>query len=367
MDFFSLSKLFDESENKFTITQTAYDELEKTVKDVGNLFDDIRGVKTYLQGSFAYGTIIRPYRNDKDGDYDIDLVIEFPEAYLSKDAECVKGLVGKYLKMSNHGDRLEEGKRCWTLDYSDEKYTNVAFHLDVLPSVSADIRNANELQNTEIKITNRGDDGNYSWSSSNPRGYRRWLSDIDNRHCNEVRMKPSLSVETDLNRVADPVDTTPLRSAIKILKRSRDVFFSKRDDSEFSPVSIIITTVVAKIIDSDEMKYNTVAPILDKIIYNLRSAGPKNNGSWALLNPVDSKENFADRWNYDERYVLAYNQWCSYLIDQWDKLKKADEVTAKRIIETMLGLGDKTLQNTTVCTPKPIVASISTPKSYVGE
>lgn len=367
MDYFSLSKLLDESEEKFTITQAAYEKLEKSVKNVGDIFlENIDGARAYLQGSFAYGTIIRPYMKDKDGDYDIDLVIELPATYSSKDAEYVKNLVGMYLKRNDYRERLEEGKRCWTLDYSDTKNPDVAFHLDILPSVSADIQNGNEIQNTEIKITNRTDDG-YSWSSSNPKGYRIWLSDIDRKHCNEENIKPSSTVETDLNRVADPVNTTPLRSAIKILKRSRDVFFSDRDDSEYSPVSIIITTIVAQIVDSDEIKYNEVAPIFDKIMSNLHNAGPKNNGSWILLNPIDSKENFADRWNTDERYVSAYYAWCNYMVEQWNMLKIADEMTAKRTIEKMVGLKDNSLQNISVYVPKSISTSISTPKSYVGE
>ena len=147
MDYFSLSKLLDESEEKFTITQAAYEKLEKSVKNVGNIFhENIDGARAYLQGSFAYGTIIRPYMKDKDGDYDIDLVIELPATYSSKDAEYVKNLVGMYLKRNDYRERLEEGKRCWTLDYSDTKNPDVAFHLDILPSVSADIQNGNEIQ-----------------------------------------------------------------------------------------------------------------------------------------------------------------------------------------------------------------------------
>ena len=30
----------------------------------------------YAQGSFAFGTVVRPYKNDKDGAYDLDFICE---------------------------------------------------------------------------------------------------------------------------------------------------------------------------------------------------------------------------------------------------------------------------------------------------
>ena len=364
MDLKSLSKLFDESEKRFSITQTAYDKLEKTVRRIGKyIANNEPDVKTYLQGSFSYGTIVRPYRGDSDGDYDIDLVIEFPPSYCAKGPQAVKSIVGDCLEKSSYGDRLDEGKRCWTLDYSDTSNPDIAFHLDVLPSVSANVPDADKIRKTEIRITNRGKNG-YTWSSSNPKGYRQWLSAIDQSHCNAADKKPASNIVSDLDRVADPVDCTPLRSAIKILKRSRDVFFSDRSDSDYAPISVIITTVAASIIDADNTKYNCVAPALEKIIDGLRTMGPKNNGSWNLRNPVDPRENFADKWNTDSSYPDAYYAWYDHLSQQWSKLKSADEREAKEIIEELLGLKTDTLHNVAVEKAKPISAGPTTPKSY---
>ena len=365
MDQVSLSKLFDESEKRFSITQTAFDKLGKTVKGIGTyIANNEPDVRTYLQGSFSYGTIVRPYKGDSDGDYDIDLVVEFPSRYGERGPPAVKSLVGDCLKKSDYKGRLEEGKRCWTLDYSDTSDPEIAFHLDILPSVSAGVPNADVVRKTEIMITNKVKTG-YVWSSSNPKGYRNWLSEIDRRHCGVSNKRPASNIVSDLDCVVDPVDCTPLRSAVKILKRSRDVFFSRRTDSDYAPISVIITTVAANVIDMDGTKYNSVAPALEKIIGGLRTMGPKNDSSWKLRNPVDSKENFADKWNTDIRYSDAYGAWCDYLGKQWSKLRSSDEHGAKQIIEGMLGLRKNTLQNVTVSKANPIVAGPMTPKSYV--
>lgn len=365
MDSISLSKLFDESERRISITKTAYEKLEKSVLRIGKyITNNEPSINTYLQGSFIYGTIIRPYKGDSDGDYDIDLVVEFPATYYGRGPAYVKALVGDCLKKSDYKDRLDEGKRCWTLEYSDTADPEIAYHLDILPSVSNPVPTEKELKKTEIKITNHDKSG-YNWSSSNPKGYRNWLLDIDRKHCNTINPKPASNIGADLNRVADPFDSSPLRLAIKILKRSRDVFFSHRSDADYAPISIIITTVAAMIIDEDETHYNRVAPALGRIIEEIKNKGPKKNGIWKLLNPVDAGENFADKWNSNKSYSSAYFAWCEYLQKNWAELESADEIQSKQIIEKMLGLGRNTLQNVTVDRPKPIVAAAITPKSYV--
>ena len=365
MDAISLSRLFDESEKRFSITKTAFEKLKKSALSIGRyITNNEPTIDTYLQGSFSYGTIIRPYKGDSDGDYDIDLVVEFPTIYYVKGPEYVKSLVGDCLKKSNYKSHLDEGKRCWTLDYSDTADSEIAYHLDILPSVSNPVPTNDELRKTEIKITNHDKSG-YSWSNSNPMGYRNWLSAIDKRHCNVFEPEPASNIGADLNRVANPFDSSPLRLAVKVLKRSRDVFFSGRSDADYAPISIILTTISAMILDEDKTKYNSVAPALGRIIGSLNTKGPEKNGSWRLLNPIDPKENFADKWNSDERYAKAYFAWCEYMQRLWAELESADETQAKQIMERMLGLRTNTLQNITVNKPKPIVTAPTTPKSYV--
>jgi hypothetical protein len=87
---------------------------------------------------------------------------------------------------------------------------------------------------------------------------------------------------------------TPLQRAVQILKRHRDVHF--KDDCDNRPASIILTTLAAK-------SYQNEGNLVDALI-NLVRGMPEHieyrmeNGkrvAW-VPNPVNSEENFADRW-----------------------------------------------------------------------
>jgi len=116
-------------------------------------YDDCDGIEPiiYPQGSFRLGTVIRPMKNSKEGDYDIDLVCELPIKKSSTQPEKIKKLVGDRLK--EHGTYQsmldKEGRRCWTINYAEED--DIGFHLDVLPSIPERI----DYNNMAIAITHK--------------------------------------------------------------------------------------------------------------------------------------------------------------------------------------------------------------------
>lgn len=92
----------------------------------------------YPQGSFRLGTVVRPIRDSKEAEYDIDLVSQLPIKKFSTTAETVKQIVGNRLKENaTYKQRLDrEGKRCWTLEYAE--VDGIGFHMDILPSIPTD-------------------------------------------------------------------------------------------------------------------------------------------------------------------------------------------------------------------------------------
>ena len=90
------------------------------------------------QGSFRLGTVVRPIRDGKEADYDIDLVCRLP---IGKDATtpaALKNAVGNRLKENGDYRRMlgPEGRRCWTLKYAEQD--GIGFHIDTLPAAPAD-------------------------------------------------------------------------------------------------------------------------------------------------------------------------------------------------------------------------------------
>jgi hypothetical protein len=89
---------------------------------------------------------------------------------------------------------------------------------------------------------------------------------------------------------------TPLQRAVQLLKRHRDLHF--QNDPDDKPVSIILTTLAAKAYSNEDLLYDA----LRAIVHNMPDYIERRNGKWWVPNPVNDKENFADKWNeYPER------------------------------------------------------------------
>ena len=326
--------------------------------------------KVYLQGSFRLGTVVRPLKDDEEGDYDVDLVCEFPVTKDSTTAKKVKTQVGDRLrKYADHDSMLDdEGSRCWTLEYAERD--DIGFHIDILPSATAndsDRRILNErkvpslLFQFAIDLTEKDKDtGDYSWKfgGSNPEGFAAWFD--NKKTCYPDYMQLSLDQkqaisESTLSKegrriFAHPSDVpealvrTPLQSAIQILKRHRDSYFVNNPDNK--PISMIITTLSTRLYDNEKdiisalenviqktsafaqylspsFRYSENAeeiqgmvdsgdydtPIIDKPIFKL-------DGKWYIPNPVNPGENFADRW--DDNKAAAFFEWLDQLRQDFD-------------------------------------------------
>ena len=268
------------------------------------------GPDIYPQGSFRLGTVTRPVRSGEPSDYDIDLVCEIPLSKNRTDPGSVKRMVGDRLKRNGRYGRMldGEGKRCWTLAYSEEE--DCGFHLDVLPSVP----DPQGSRHTAIAITNRRDSC-YEWSASDPKGYAGWFDVKNNVAFGMVREKQKGLIQSRapdvyarVEDVPDQLVRTPLQRAIQIMKRHRDV---RCGDSVHAPISIIITTLSAYFYQDEPDLYSALRNIVAKlaahvVLFEGRTLEPDlaavspikltPDGRWLIGNPVNPEENFADRW-----------------------------------------------------------------------
>jgi hypothetical protein len=258
------------------------------------------------QGSFLFGTMIKPV--DENDDLDIDLVCQLEGKKADWTQFNLKKIVGDRLREHDtYGGLLgDEGRRCWTL-----KYANASkFHMDILPSIvstnykvvlekslrSFAYENIDELA---IRITDNEEDNYYSetdpdeWPKSNPFGYAKWFQDKAN-----LKIKKSVLL---VERKIEPVppyedDKLPLRRIVQILKRHRDIKFKGKDDK---PISIIITTLAAMAYEKEENiiegLLNVVNKIDDGLIEERYDSDRKKMIKW-IPNPVNPEENFADKW-----------------------------------------------------------------------
>lgn len=268
----------------------------------------------FPQGSFRYGTVIRPLL---EGDYyDLDLACAVQLAKSDVTQKRVKELIGveimAYAEAKNFNEPAEEKPRCWRLNYADD----VSFHMDVLPAVPEDasmiqfiIEQAvpRELAEHAVGITDNRHPRyaviDSHWFSSNPRGIARWFEE-QARQAAKTRIARLVEnrVYASVEEVPPYEWKTPLQRAIQILKRHRDVMFQR--DREFAPISMIITTLSAHAYCGEQDLYSALHSILERMPMFVRDRRP-----W-IPNPVNPTEDFADRWQ-DSRYKDNFWLWHS--------------------------------------------------------
>ncbi len=307
----------------------------------------------YPQGSFRLGTVVRPIKNGFESSYDIDLVCELPMDKEIVAPRLVKSIVGDRIKEHGIYRQLlqEEGKRCWTLEYAEED--GIGFHLDILPAVPNPLTNAD----ASIAITNKRD-FSYSWSASNPKGYGVWF-DNKNRSAFEFvlhEQKQSIQARSPdiflrVEDVPNQLVRTPLQRAIQLMKRHRDVYFDDRHSNEYSPISIVITTLAGHFYRSELDTFTALSNIVDRLhahaelIANqsINSTSPikrTQDGKWYIGNPVNSNENFAERWHEDNHArAIAFFTWIDALNrDLVEIIKETRSEDIRKILSTSLGI-----------------------------
>lgn len=311
-----LSDLLEQVARSLDIPDEVHEEAVRKYDELGHWLEerdkdqDRPEPSIYPQGSFRLGTVVRPISDEAE--YDIDLVYERDLRKSSTTQKRLKDEAGKqlasfvaFLKESHReAPKLESGRRCWTLQYPDQ------FHIDILPAIPNDDRrkNGGSMDATAIYIT---DVDLHEWQHSNPIGYGEWfkgrmLQQFQEKRSqiarSELQAKGIVLTEGMVKEAAEQVPEykvkTTLQRAVQILKRHRDLYF--KDDRDNCPASIILTTLAAKSYRNEGNLVDALTSLVrempDHIEYRVVNG---KRIAW-VPNPVNSEENFADRWQDED-------------------------------------------------------------------
>lgn len=305
------------------IPPSLYEEAKVRYRSIGNWLDrensSLTGYDPRIspQGSFLLGTVIRPLTEADE--YDIDLVCRLEatkQAFSQKELKDAVGTELKlYVKANNMNNPLEEGRRCWILNYAN----SARFHMDVLPALPDAATYRRKLieagswpgtigdlvdsalaitDNTLPKYETRTDD----WPVSNPFGYAEWF-----RSRMAGQLDRLLTERQRLTASVDPIPhdqvKTPLQRAVQLLKRHRDSMFA--DAPEDKPISIIITTLAARAYQNE----HSLSAALRTLLTNMDKFIENRNGVTWVVNPANPMENFADKWKEAPQRQKNFNAW----------------------------------------------------------
>ena len=262
------------------------------------------------QGSFRFGTVIRPI--DPSAEYDLDhvVVLEGLTTEMQTQAELKRlhGLeVGDYAKA--HGmTPPTEHNRCWRAHYRDD----AAFHLDSLPCVPGGRSTWDMLRTGGVEealamravaITDRRHRHfnllSSDWLTSNPPGFARWFESRaalgrSHRALEAVRAG-------GVEDVPAYEWKTPLQRSIQLLKRHRDVMFLQAPS--LAPISMIITNLAAQAYRGEMDVTDALRGILNRMPDFVRATAPR------VPNPTHPSEDYADKWRRDPQLERSFYEW----------------------------------------------------------
>lgn len=304
----ALAKELDINDNRYEQAQNRYHSLGKWLDRDASLVRNF-SPSVYAQGSFALGTVIKPYTDNEE--YDIDVACELKRLSKSEvTQEELKNLLGEeiesYRRAHSMKKELVEKRRCWELGYAD----GAQFHMDIVPALPneegvrllLEKRNLNtQWVETAIGITDN-EENKYrtitdDWPRSNPKGYQQWFKSRIAILQERKKVKLAESIRCSVEDIPDYRVKTPLQLSIMILKRHRDMMFAD-DQTNQAPISIIITTLAGHAYEGEEKIVDALNSILSKMNNFIQWDGQK----YIIQNPSDPSENFADKWEeYPER------------------------------------------------------------------
>lgn len=327
------------------ISPTMYKNATEKYKAVGTYLQN-QGLACdiFPQGSFSLGTVVRPYRESKEADYDLDFICCLGDKKETTTAKYVKNVVKETLCNSEvYREKLQniEWDKCWTLEYAE--VNGIGFNIDIVPGVSESddiiqlmVGNNLSQDNAElaVAITDKRKQ-NYFWLTSNPRAYKNWFESInkpflefDRINKRKVLFEKSRTVYNSIEEIPEGLERSALQRVIQILKHHRDVYYCRIKKENLKPTSAIITTICAEIASGMNPSLN-VFELLQAIAddfeiysanqtmteeafsrqYETKNVIRKSNGKWQIINPVNPNDNLADSWNINPEKAELFFKW----------------------------------------------------------
>jgi hypothetical protein len=294
-----LELLLEAAIGALDIPDAAFVTAEARYRELGDFLGDYwsdshaDGV-VYPQGSMRLGTVTGLiHRNDE---YDLDVVCRRDLLKESLTQSQLKADVGYglelFVKSEPEDDPTldDEGKRCWTL-----KYPGHSFHLDVLPALPDLEEQPNGIILTDTELR--------EWQHSNPIDYADWFHRVMRAEWLQEALRFAESNRIQIDDVPHWKVKTTLQRSVQALKRHRDIFFT--DDLHNRTASIIITTLAGQAYKPGGNLYAVLADVTAKMPSLVRY----DDGVYTVRNPVQPKENFADRWQTHPDRAERFFRW----------------------------------------------------------
>lgn len=353
------------------ISPTLYENAVKKYKSISNyLLSKGLDVEIYPQGSFALGTVTRPYSKDNNASYDLDFICQVKSTREDITPKQLRKDVQDILSNSDlYGGKLEFSDKCITVRYAD--IDGLSFSIDVVPAAGESEQNINalikkspnpDLIKTSIAIPSLEND-DYRWVTNNPKGYKVWFDKINEpfqaysrqayrQHLFESHRDKYGSVE----EIPNDLERSSLQRVIQILKYHRNVYYSKLSNGDkLKPIAAIIGTLVCNIAQTTNVGlpiFDLLTLVLDKLyIYSRQRVLTEDKfaqqyvtepiylrkikDKWVIPNPANPDDNLADNWT--DETAENFFRWAEFVRKDLINSLQSTDSEFRLIVENAFG------------------------------
>lgn len=313
-----ISTLLSLTESQYQEICNRYETLQKILNSSTEAV--LQEAHIFVQGSIGLKTTIKPAKGAVDdmATIDADAIILLPNVDDTSAIDVLKIIERRFRAATRVEAPIEPLRRGIRIVYADE---DPGFHMDITPARLAK-GNTNSEGYGFLEVPDR----EIGWKASSPRTYSVWLDNISKTNISFVL--DSAEIRASLTHFAEATqeplpeydsyaDSNPLRVAIKLIKRNRDEWALNHRLKNYRPISAVLTTLAAKAYEEivNESKTQKIRPL--EAIFLIINRMPKfidiKYGQFRVENPVDSGENFAEKWNRPhgegEKYQQAFSEW----------------------------------------------------------
>lgn len=366
-DILSIISSLDISPTMYRNAVEKYKAITKFLGDCGIEAD------MYPQGSFAFGTVVRPNAKDSSANYDLDFICQVCGCRADYTPSELRQRIEDALSSSGiYGGKLIIYKECFTIEYAD--INGVGFTIDIVPATDETNDNKSrlmkkslepELIGTAIAIPKHNGERNYSWLTNNPKGLRTWFDNINEPFLatsretyREYLLENNRTLFSSVEEIPHELDRSALQRVIQILKHHRDVYYAKLNDGDdIKPISAIInvvTTQIASQYNANCSVFELLEYVLNELniyaqqerltfkefvqMYSERTVFSRPDGKWYISNPANPEDNLADKWNQDARIPSYFFRWVKAVkSDLIESLQLENEQQFRAAIENGFG------------------------------
>lgn len=308
-----------------SLSEAQYATIDRRYTRLGEIFDAathplLINANIFVQGSIGLRTTNKPApgATEEMATVDADAVVWLPHAGGATAMEVLDAVETRVVEGSRVDRKIQKLRRGVRIVYADE---NPGFHIDVTPARCAP-GNSDCDGHGYLLVPDR----QLGWKCSSPRPYNGWLAGVAAGQIRIVgynalitgRVFLAEAKQEPIPAYSDYIDGNPLRAAIKLLKRHRDMWAIRHDKATVRPISAILTTLAglayADVVkESQHIDFRAIDAIIAIVERMPKYIAHSTSAGFSVLNPTDKDENFSEKWNRPDGegrgYVEAFYQW----------------------------------------------------------